>query len=185
VLVIGALVSSVLVPWISDKVEKGRIVRQRKHDLALEVVRKSQQDAIRLNGMDTILRDYYRTKLAASRTGHQSDELRTTADDFEKAYRDFNATAWYWEWDIANQLDVDGLLQYSSLKGYKDLATTYSELLNQAARSLAHLKLRLVRGEDVKELAPEINKPLQDLNRDMSDKARSMGRLVLADPSRS
>ena len=96
-LVVGSIIGSFLIPWISQKNDKGRVLREARLKKGVEIVANNVRTISQLNSLVTRLgifhKDNMRLKPAPAKLAALQDKL---TDDMNRDYAEFEKNGWWW-----------------------------------------------------------------------------------------
>jgi len=96
-LIVGSIIGSFLIPWISQKTDKSRVLREARLKKSVEIVNNNTQTLSQLNSLVTRLgifhKDNIRLKPSPAKLGELQDKL---ADDMNAHYAEFEKNGWWW-----------------------------------------------------------------------------------------
>ena len=96
-MVVGSVIGSFLIPWISQKTDRSRVLREARLKKKVEIISKNTETISQLNVLVTRLgtfhKDNIRLKPSPPRLAELQDKLR---EDMNKLYTDFEKTGWWW-----------------------------------------------------------------------------------------
>jgi hypothetical protein len=96
-LIVGSIIGSFLIPWISQKADKNRVLREARLKKAVEIVDNNTRTLSQLNSLVTRLgffhKDNIRLKPSPAKLVTLQDKL---AEDMDSQYAEFEKTGWWW-----------------------------------------------------------------------------------------
>jgi|ERR1043166_973929 len=106
-LIVGSVIGSFLIPWISQKNDRNRVLREARLKKAVEIVDNNTQTLSQLNSMVTRLgifhKDNIRLKPAPAKLSELQDKL---ADDMNRHYAEFERNGWWWYRSLNDQAEI-------------------------------------------------------------------------------
>src|SRR2546423_13491291 len=94
---VGSVIGSFLIPWISQKTDKNRVLREARLKKAVEIVNNNTMTLSQLNSLVTRLgifhKDNIRLKPTPAKLNILQDKL---AEDMNSQYAEFEKTGWWW-----------------------------------------------------------------------------------------
>ena len=96
-LIIGSIIGSFLIPWISERNDKSRVLREARLKKAVEIVDNNTRTLSQLNSLVTRLgifhKDNIRLRPSSKTLSALQDKL---AEDMDKGYAEFEKNGWWW-----------------------------------------------------------------------------------------
>jgi hypothetical protein len=96
-LVVGSVIGSFLIPWISQKNDRNRVLREARLKKQVEIVNNNTETISQLNSLVTRLgifhKDNIRLKPSPAKLEDLQDKL---ADDMNRRYGEFEKAGWWW-----------------------------------------------------------------------------------------
>lgn len=96
-LVIGSVIGSFLIPWISQKTDRNRVLREARLKKAVEIVNNNTETISQLNVMVTRLGIFHKDNIRLKPGPDKLDALQDKlAEDMNTRYADFEKSGWWW-----------------------------------------------------------------------------------------
>ena len=96
-LIVGSVIGSFLIPWISQKNDKSRVLREARLKKAVEIVNNNTMTLSQLNSLVTRLGIFHKDNIRLKPTPAKLTELQDKlADDMNSRYGEFEKNGWWW-----------------------------------------------------------------------------------------
>ena len=139
-LLIGALTTSLLVPYLNSKVNRNQLLREARLKKAIEIGNHNTEFNSRFNALKTMLESFHNQNV---RLRLEPAELRQAQlkfrDDFTKRYLDLDEIAWWWHPDIEREASVLGLIPSDELQELDRDLKEYGNNVNKSFNVLRPL----------------------------------------------
>jgi hypothetical protein len=139
-LVIGAITTSLLVPYLNSKVNRNQLLREARLKKAIEIGDQNTEFNSKLNALKTMLESFHRQNV---RLQLQPVELREAKlrfrDDFTKRYLELDEKAWWWYSDLQREASVMGLTSTDELRTLGSNLGKYADNVNKSFDTLRPL----------------------------------------------
>jgi hypothetical protein len=100
-LAVGSILSSWLIPRISEKSEQKRFIQERRMSLALDIMKQSVIDDTQLNTLTTSFALFNKNAMSNPRLAGRLQIEQMSA--FKAEYAQFDQHAWWWRHDLPTQ----------------------------------------------------------------------------------
>ncbi len=139
-LVIGAITTSLLVPYLNSKMNRSQLLREARLRRAIEIGTHNTEFNSKLNALKTMLESFHRQNV---RLQLQPAELRAAQlrfrDDFTKRYLELDEKAWWWYSDLQREAAILGLTSTRDPETLRDALEKYARNANQSVSTLRPL----------------------------------------------
>ncbi|HEX8000184.1 MAG TPA: hypothetical protein VF528_17480 [Pyrinomonadaceae bacterium] len=136
-LIIGATITSLLVPYLNSKVNRNRMLQEARQKKALEIVNRNTEFNIKLNALKTMMESFHNQNV---RLQLQPSELREAQlkfrDDFNKRYLELDESAWWWHSNIARESSILALIPTDALPVLDSELKEYAANVSRSVGSL-------------------------------------------------
>lgn len=116
-LAIGAVTTSLLVPYLNSKINRSQLLREARLNRAIEIGKRNTEFNSKFNALKTMLESFHNQNV---RLVLQPSELRAAQlkfrDDFSKRYLELDETAWWWYSDLEKEASVLDLIPPNELQ---------------------------------------------------------------------
>jgi len=164
--VIGALLGSVLIPWIAGRANKQAVLAETRVKQAIEMMATSNSVNVMLNKLKTEFESFEKDSLS---TASQEDYRKRREELHQRIYTlyaDFNSVGWWWAWNAYNQARILRLLGPKALERLRADITKYNANLEQTVHLLdepwhAYLSVdpHALHAADTKPVMQDVDKP--------------------------
>lgn len=131
-MLVGSVIGSFLIPWISQKTDRNRVLREARLKKKVEIVNKNIETISQLNVMVTRLgtfhKDNIRLKPSPARLPELQDKLR---DDMNKLYADFEKVGWWWYGSLNDEAVILEIVDSGGLEKLRNDVTAYRQNIIQ------------------------------------------------------
>ena len=165
--VIGALLGSVLIPWIAGRANKQAVLAETRVKQAIEMMATSNSVNVMLNKLKTEFESFEKDSLSIA----SQEDYRKRREELHQRiytlYADFNSVGWWWAWNAYNQARILRLLGPKALEHLRADITKYNANLEQTVHLLDepwHVYLSedpqvLLHAAERKPIMQEVDKP--------------------------
>ncbi|HEY5838619.1 MAG TPA: hypothetical protein VIT19_06240 [Pyrinomonadaceae bacterium] len=96
-MVVGSVIGSFLIPWVSHKTDRNRALREARLKKAVEIVNHNTETLSQLNALVTRLGIFHKDNIRLKPTPAKLDELQDQlTKDMNSRYAEFEKTGWWW-----------------------------------------------------------------------------------------
>jgi hypothetical protein len=167
-LVIGATITSLLVPYLNAKVNRNEILQAARLKKAIEIGEHNTEFNSKFNTLKTMLESFHRRSV---RLQLKPSEFRETKskflDEFSRRYLDLDEKAWWWYPALEREASVLHLTSKSELQALDTELNEYGDNLNKSFGILRPLWQALTSYEynpDDKEYTNKVDKIIEAVN---------------------
>ncbi|HET9408651.1 MAG TPA: hypothetical protein VFO39_15525 [Candidatus Sulfotelmatobacter sp.] len=141
VLVLGAVLSGFLVPWISSRLTEQKLRQEARYNTAAEIIQSASAVDIAFNKIYNTVESFHADNVAMLKgtvSGKQRrDFIRERQQELRRnmreAYDEFDGKAWWWYREAEKKAGFLGLTSESEMQRLRDAALAYDRNLVQAA----------------------------------------------------
>src|SRR5215831_18348763 len=129
--VIGALLGSLLIPWVAGRANKKAVLEETRIKQAVEIMTMGNSVNTMLNKIATEFETFEGDSPSITPQqdyGKRRDELRQR---IYTLYADFNSVAWWWTWNTYNQARILQLIPPTKIKQFYNYNLEYNDNLVQ------------------------------------------------------
>ncbi len=140
VLLIGTLLGSVLFPFLNDRSNRNKLQHEERIKIAMMIVEQSHETDRRLSNLMNYLVLFRKDHNDGSE--HESSlkkEQYNARKVFNEMYLSYAAQAWWWHWNVKSESSLSALATPEESKRVGQLATEYSQALEQGSQAVATL----------------------------------------------
>jgi hypothetical protein len=116
-LIVGAIITSLLIPYLNDQFSRNRVRQETSLKKVLEIGLHNTEFISELNTLKTMMKSFHSQNV---RMQLQPDELKEAQKNFRKdfntRYLALDEKAWYWYWDLGREADVLDLISPKELQ---------------------------------------------------------------------
>ena len=174
VLLAGAVLSYLLVPWISEKSAHKRLLQEQRVNKACDILKQGLIDDEQLNSIQTAFKIF--NKEAASDPKSYKTAQAELKRSFAKLYFEFDQHGWWWDNDLAVQSTLLELPSGSKIT-IEELHDAYKSNLLEATRQLDLLRAQFF-AQDYKPADPHNAEVIAATNKTMTDLATARGAIT-------
>jgi hypothetical protein len=169
--IIGALLGSLLIPWVAGRANKQAVLAETRVKQAVEIMTTSNSVNVMLNKLKTEFEAFEKDSLSIA----SPEDYRKRRDELRQRiytlYADFNGVGWWWTWNAYNQARILRLIGPTTLEQFKADIMKYDSNLQQTVHLLEepwHTYLSddpqaLLRATERKPVMPVVDKPFGTL----------------------
>jgi hypothetical protein len=168
--IIGALLGSLLIPWVAGRANKQAVLAETRVKQAVEIMTMSNSVNVMLNKIATEFENFEHDSLSTALPEDyrkRRDELRPR---IYTLYADFNSVGWWWTWNSYHQARILRLISPTKLEVLKAYNLKYNDNLEQTIHLLSkpwHTYLsddpQVLQAPDRKPMMQALDKSLGDL----------------------
>src|SRR4029453_5043802 len=129
--IIGALLGSMLIPWVAGRANKQAVLAETRVKQAIEIMTTSNSVNVMLNRLKTEFESFEKDSLSTA----SPEDYRKRRDKLPQRkhplYADFNSVGWWWTWNAYNQARILRLLGPTALEQMKADIMKYDSNLQQ------------------------------------------------------
>jgi hypothetical protein len=174
VLLVGAILSYLLVPWISEKSAHKRLLQEQRVNKACDILKQGLIDDEQLNSIQTAFKIFNKEAVSDPKSYKTAQaELKSS---FAKLYFEFDQHGWWWDNDLAVQSKLLELPS-GSKSAIEELHYAYKNNLLEAARQLDLLRAQFF-AKDYKPGDPHNAEVIAATNKAMTDLATARGAIT-------
>ena len=179
VLVVGAVVTSILVPILSDRVNREKLLRERRLNIAMEIIKDNVETNRRLNSMVTALELFQKDNSGPSaRVVDYRAEQKELRGKIDQAYLEFDSQAWWWYSEIYSEAVVVNIISSRDLNELSRIRHEYGENLGESTRTLDGLWNPFLR-DTYKPNAPRNTQLMETTRNKLQDLNNKRSQLVM------
>jgi len=134
--IIGALLGSLLIPWVAGRANKQAVLAETRVKQAVEIMTTSNSVNVMLNKLKTEFESFEKDSLSTA----SQEEYRKRQDELHQRiyslYAEFNSVGWWWTWNAYNQARILRLLGPTALEQFKADIMKYDSNLKQTVHLL-------------------------------------------------
>lgn len=134
--VIGALLGSLLIPWIAGRANKQAVLAETRVKQAIEIMTTSNSVNVMLNKLKTEFESFEKDSLSNA----SQEDYRKRREELHQRiymlYADFNSVGWWWTWNAYNQARILRLVGPTALEHLRADITKYNANLEQTVHLL-------------------------------------------------
>lgn len=135
--IIAAILSAWLIPWIHFKSERRRVLFEKRLDKAIDITKNHQEVTARLNALQSALemfqKDNLVTNLSAARLEEEKNKLR---ERMNMLYLEFDNKAWFWYWNLIRNAKIVGVFKTGEIEYLKKQMLAYEDNLVKSLEPL-------------------------------------------------
>jgi hypothetical protein len=146
VLVAATLLGSVLIPAVNGQVDRQRRLRELKAERGNAALRSAWDVERKLNLLHTAFVAFYKDEVVsgqATRASRQALRERVYA-----LHQDFDRDAWWWHWQMLEEVKVLGLLDAGALRQLEQAVNHYQDALLATSDPIDRYWARLIRDRE-------------------------------------
>jgi|KBSSwiStaDraftv2_1062776.scaffolds.fasta_scaffold493006_2 hypothetical protein len=139
-LIVGSIIGSFLIPWISQRSDKSRVLREARLKKAVEIVGNNTRSLAQLNSLVTRLgifhKDNIRLKPSPAKLSALQEKL---AEDMDKQYAEFEKTGWWWYRSLNDEAVILEIVPRTGSDKLRHDIDNYAENMTQTVASFGDL----------------------------------------------
>ena len=167
-LVIGATITSLLVPYLNAKVNRNEILQEARLKKAIEIGEHNTEFNSKFNTLKTILESFHRRSVRLQLKPSEFREAQSKfLDEFSRRYLDLDEKAWWWYPALQREASVLRLTSRSELQTLDTELKEYGDNLNKSFDILRPLWQALTSSDynpNDKEYTDKVDKIIKDVN---------------------
>jgi hypothetical protein len=171
-LIVGALITSLLIPYLNDQFNRTRVRQETSLRKVLEIGLHNTEFNSELNTLKTMMQSFHSQNV---RLQLQPDELkeaqRNFRDDFNARYLALDEKAWYWYWDLGREAEVLNLISPNKLQMLDADLNKYGANVTKSIEAMRPLWRALTSHDynpNDKEYREKFDKMLNEVNVELS-----------------
>ena len=130
-LFIGSVIGSFLIPIVSEKIGKKRVLQEARVKKAAEIVDNNIKTLSQINSLITRLNMFHddntRLKPSPAQLSEQQEKLR---DDMNGRYLEFEKTGWWWYRNLNDEAVILEIVPPSGSQKLRDDINAYAQNIN-------------------------------------------------------
>ena len=146
VLIAATLLGSVLIPAVNAQIDRQRRLRELKADRGNAALRSAWDVERKLNLLQTAFVAFYKDEVLSGQATRASRQA--LRDRVYVLHQDFDRDAWWWHWQMLEEVKVLGLLDGLALKQLEQAVGRYQDALLATSEPMDRYWARLMRGRD-------------------------------------
>jgi len=177
-LLAGSMLGSVLIPWVSGRMERTRHLNELRAQYSTTTLRTSWDVDRKLNLVVTAFDLFHKDEMEGRiPTTEAREAFRKEVDSL---YRDFDRDAWWWHWQILHEARVLKLAPSERLDEFGHFANEYNATLVSATGEIDRLWTEMIRRpgsvplEQRDATLKEVKRRLTELQNNRRDLVRQM-----------
>lgn len=131
-MVVGRVIGSFLIPWISQKTDRNRVLREARLKKSVEIVNNNTETISQLNVLVTRLgmfhKDNIRLRPSPAKLEVLQDKL---AEDMNSRYADFEKTGWWWYRSLNDEAVILEIVPPSGSDKLRNDVNAYADNISQ------------------------------------------------------
>ena len=139
-LIVGSIIGSFLIPWISQRSDKSRVLREARLKKAVVIVGNNTRSLAQLNSLVTRLgifhKDNIRLKPSPAKLSALQEKL---AEDMDKQYAEFEKTGWWWYRSLNDEAVILEIVPRTGSDKLRHDIDNYAENMTQTVASFGDL----------------------------------------------
>jgi len=167
-LVIGATITSLLVPYLNAKVNRNEILQEARLKKAIEIGEHNTEFNSKFNTLKTMLESFHKRSVRLQLKPAEFREAKSKfLDEFSKRYLDLDEKAWWWYPALEREASVLRLTSRSELQTLDTELKEYGDNLNKSFGALRPLWQALTSYDydpTDKEYMNKVDKIIADVN---------------------
>lgn len=135
--IIGALLGSLLIPWVAGRANKQAVIAETRVKQAVEIMTTSNSVNVMLNKLKTEFESFEKDSLSTA----AQEDYRKRRDELRQRiyslYAEFNSVGWWWTWNAYHQSRILRLIGPTALEQFRADITKYNTNLEQTVHLLS------------------------------------------------
>jgi len=169
--IIGALLGSLLIPWVAGRANKQAVLAETRVKQAIDIMATSNSVNVMLNKVKTGFESFEKDSLSTASPQEYQNRREELRRQIYALYADFNSVGWWWTWNTYNQARILRLISPTALEQMKSDIMKYDSNLQETVHLLdgpwhAYLSddpQELLPADRRKPVMPAIDKPFGTL----------------------
>lgn len=179
VLTVGAVVSTFLLPAISSRVNREKLLREQKLSVAMEIIKNNMETSRRLNKIDTTLELFQKDNSGpAARFLDFKLEQKELRGKIDQSYLEFDSQAWWWSSQIYVEAKVVNIVSSDDLGKLATISAEYDKNLDASTQVLSDLWNSFLR-EDYRPTDPRNTKSMNETRQKLAQLESERSQLVM------
>jgi uncharacterized membrane-anchored protein YhcB (DUF1043 family) len=167
-LVIGATITSLLVPYLNAKVNRNEILQAARLKKAIEIGEHNTEFNSKFNTLKTMLESFHKRSVSLQLKPAEFKVAQSKfLDEFSRRYLDLDEKAWWWYPALEREASILGLTSRSELQTLDTELQEYGDNLNKSFNILRPLWRKLTSYDynpNDKEYANEVDQIILNVN---------------------
>lgn len=170
-LVIGSVIGSFLIPWITERASKKQVLQEARLRKAVEIVDNNQRTVSQLGALVTRLqmfhKDNVRLRPSPSKLVSLQEKL---ASDMNDRYLEFDKDGWWWYRNLTEEAAILEILPPEGSGKLREHVDAYAANILQTVNALNELWVACVaadydyQSDKVNKMESKVNTRLQELS---------------------
>lgn len=177
-LVVGSVIGSFLIPWISQMNDRNRILREARLKKSVEIVENNTRTISQLNQLLTRLGMFHvdnrRLNPSPKELKQRQDKV---AEDANNLYLEFNKTAWWWYEDLRDEALILKTVDDNTSQSLTQHIDAYSKNISDSVVAVRRFWHACV-ASDYDYRSDEVSKLYDDAHNILKDSSRSRQQLL-------
>ena len=110
-LIVGSIVGSLLIPPVSEKINRQKVLHEARLRKAVEIVDNNTRTITQLNSMVTRLSSFHDTNIRRQPSPEKLKQLQEKlVEDMDNRWLEFEKTGWWWYQDLNDEAVILGII---------------------------------------------------------------------------
>jgi hypothetical protein len=139
-LVLGAIITSLLIPYLNSKVTRSQLLQEARLKKATEIGDRNMEFSSKFNALKTMLESFHRRSVRLRLPPSEFKETHSRfVDDFYKRYLELDEKAWWWYPAVEREASVLHLVSETEQQTLSTDCKAYGDNLNESFNILRPL----------------------------------------------
>ena len=135
ILLLGALISSIIIPAISSAIQSKSLLRQKESEIAIEVFNQNAKVNRYANALRTMMESYAKDNYY--RSNYELQDIKSEfRKDLYKTYENFNSHSWWWMEEVITKVKILKLVSELELQQLYELSESYNSELKRITTAI-------------------------------------------------
>jgi hypothetical protein len=168
-LVVGSIVGSLLIPPVSEKINRQKVLHEARLRKAVEIVDNNTKTVTQLNSMVTRLTSFHDTNIRRQPPPEKLKQLQEKlVEDMDNRWLEFEKTGWWWYQDLNDEAVILGIIPATGTGALRQHVNAYHANILATSNAMK-LMWRPCKAADYDYKDPRFIKILEDMNRTLND----------------
>ncbi len=170
-LVIGSVIGSFLIPWITERASKKQVLQEARLRKAVEIVENNQRTVSQLSALVTRLQMFHKDNRRLQPSPTKLIELQEKlASDMNDRYLEFDKEGWWWYRSLTEEASILEILPPEGAGKLREHVEAYATNILQTVNALNELWAACIaadykyQGDQVNSIESRVNSKLQELS---------------------
>lgn len=168
-LVVGSIVGSLLIPPVSEKINRQKVLHEARLRKAVEIVDNNTRTITQLNSMITRLSSFHDTNIRRQPSPEKLKQLQEKlVEDMDNRWLEFEKTGWWWYQDLNDEAVILGIIPAAGTSALRQHVNAYHANILATSNAMK-LMWRPCTAADYDYKDARITKSREEMNQKLND----------------